>query len=102
MIHRLAWVGWVGGTLVVLSTTRNPLYLALTLACIAAVAMRVRSESWAGPAPVSPLHFHRQDRTVSPTDLASPVGRANHLGGPGLWFSERSSSDRHLCGVHGA
>jgi energy-coupling factor transport system permease protein len=57
MIHRLAWVSWVGGTLVVLSTTRNPLYLALTLACIAVVAMRVRSESWAGPAPVSPLRF---------------------------------------------
>jgi len=57
MTHRLAWVSWVGATLVVLSTTRNPLYLGLALACIAIVATRVSSESWAGPAPISPLRF---------------------------------------------
>lgn len=57
MIHRLAWISWVGGALVILSTTRNPLYLGLTLACIAIVATRVRSESWAGPVPISPLRF---------------------------------------------
>jgi energy-coupling factor transport system permease protein len=57
MIHRLAWISWVIGALVILSTTRNPLYLALTLVCITAVAIKLGSESWAGRAPVSPLRF---------------------------------------------
>jgi energy-coupling factor transport system permease protein len=57
MIHSLAWMGWVTGMLVVLSVTRNPLYLALTLACVGLVAKTVRSEIRTGPVPLSPLRF---------------------------------------------
>jgi energy-coupling factor transport system permease protein len=57
MIHRLAWVAWVGGTLVVLSVTRNPFYLALALVCIAVVARVLRAETWTGQAPGAPLRF---------------------------------------------
>ena len=57
MIHALAWISWVGGALVILSATRNPLYLALTLACVGIVAASVRSKSWAGPATFSPIRF---------------------------------------------
>lgn len=57
MIHALAWTSWAGGALVVLSVTRNPLYLALALVCIGVVAIRARFIDHAGPAPVSPLRF---------------------------------------------
>jgi energy-coupling factor transport system permease protein len=57
MIHRLAWISWVGGVLAILSVTHNPLYLALTLACVAVVAVLLQSESWIAPAPISPLRF---------------------------------------------
>jgi energy-coupling factor transport system permease protein len=56
-MHALAWISWVGGALVVLSTTRNPLYLALTLACVGVVAAGVRSRPWSGPQTLSPLRF---------------------------------------------
>ena len=57
MIHALAWTSWVVGALVVLSATRNPLYLGLTLACVGVVAVSVHSRPWTGPVTFSPLRF---------------------------------------------
>jgi energy-coupling factor transport system permease protein len=41
-IHALAWVAWLVSILVVLTTTRNPLYLGIVLAWIALVSVAVR------------------------------------------------------------
>lgn len=42
MIHPLAWIGWLIAVMAALSTTRNPMYLALILLCIALVDMVVQ------------------------------------------------------------
>jgi energy-coupling factor transport system permease protein len=57
MIHPVAWLGWLASTLVVLSTTRNPLHLLLTLLCIAVVNALAISPGEASYVPVSPLRF---------------------------------------------
>jgi energy-coupling factor transport system permease protein len=57
VIHALAWMGWAAGALVVLSATRNPFYLALTLACVGIVGASVRSRPWSGPVTFSPPRF---------------------------------------------
>ncbi|GAB4538469.1 MAG: energy-coupling factor transporter transmembrane component T [Anaerolineae bacterium] len=57
MIHRLAWTSWTGGVLIILSVTRNPFYLMLTLACVAVVNIMLQYESWTAAAPISPLRF---------------------------------------------
>lgn len=57
MIHPLAWLGWLASTLVVLSATRNPLHLVLTLLCIAVVNALVGSTGETSYVPVSPLRF---------------------------------------------
>ena len=59
-IHALAWVGWLVCILVVMTSTRNPLYLGIVLAWIALVfAVVKRSVDSAGvPAvPLSPWRF---------------------------------------------
>jgi energy-coupling factor transport system permease protein len=54
--HSLAWIGWLGTALVALSTTRNPLYLALLLLCIAMVNLTVAAGQAAPLSmPVSPI-----------------------------------------------
>ena len=59
--HPLAWVTWLAGVLVALTTTRNPWYIALVLAMIAlvlAVQGKRQEENAALAAPViSPLKF---------------------------------------------
>jgi energy-coupling factor transport system permease protein len=55
--HPWAWIGWLGATLVILSVTRNPLYLALTLACIGIVAAARRDNAHSAPIPLSPVRF---------------------------------------------
>jgi len=58
MIHPTAWLTWVGATLMLLSATRNPLYLALVLAWIALVTIAVRPVVLdSAPIPISPLRF---------------------------------------------
>ena len=57
MIHAWAWTAWAVGALVVLSATRNPAYLGLSLACIAVVARAVRAMPEAGPAPLPLWRF---------------------------------------------
>ncbi len=41
-IHALAWLAWLAAIMVVLTTTRNPLYLGVVLAWIALVSVAVR------------------------------------------------------------
>jgi len=58
MIHAAAWLGWAGGTLVILSTTRNPWYVGLTLVCIAVVRAAVRKRGdGSPPIPISMTRF---------------------------------------------
>lgn len=55
--HALAWLGWVAGTLIALSATRNPVYLGLILLCIGLVMRSARARAYAPPLPVSPVRF---------------------------------------------
>jgi energy-coupling factor transport system permease protein len=57
MQHPIAWLGWVCGVLVALSVTRNPLYIALVLLCIAIVAAASRPAVGSPPVPLSPIRF---------------------------------------------
>jgi energy-coupling factor transport system permease protein len=58
MIHPAAWLVWLAGALIALSTTRNPYYLATLLGGIGFVTtgLRRRTESLA-PIPLSPVRF---------------------------------------------
>ncbi|MDQ4077427.1 MAG: energy-coupling factor transporter transmembrane protein EcfT, partial [Chloroflexota bacterium] len=56
--HPLAWLAWLGATLALLITTRNPLYLVVLLLCIGLVQSTLPGEEdqrWM--APISPWHF---------------------------------------------
>ncbi|MGQ9501968.1 MAG: energy-coupling factor transporter transmembrane component T [Anaerolineae bacterium] len=58
MIHPVAWLIWLGAALAVLTTTRNPFYLALTMAAIATVLRYLRSHAGdVRAAPLTPLRF---------------------------------------------
>ena len=57
MLHPVAWLGWVCAALTALSVTRNPLYLALILLCIAIVAAALQPVAKDTPMPVSPVRF---------------------------------------------
>jgi energy-coupling factor transport system permease protein len=57
MTHSLAWVAWLGAVLVALSTTRNPLYLALILLGTAAVASMRPADTEGRSLPVSPVRL---------------------------------------------
>ena len=48
---------WLAAALVALSTTRNPLYLALILLCLAVVILTLGRRSETAPPPVSPFRF---------------------------------------------
>jgi energy-coupling factor transport system permease protein len=48
-----AWVGWLMAILVILSTTRNPLYLLLVLLCIVFVGLTMRQSALGLPRPFS-------------------------------------------------
>ena len=57
-MHSFAWVGWLGAALVALSTTRNPLHLALILLCVVLVNATARSGAGARHfAPISPIRL---------------------------------------------
>ena len=58
MNHAGAWLIWVGAVLVILSTTRNPWYVGLALACLAAVRAVIRTRVvGAAPIPISIVRF---------------------------------------------
>jgi len=58
MNHAVAWLVWVGAILVILSTTRNPWYVALVLANLAAVRAVIRTAGLGSPpAPLSVGRF---------------------------------------------
>jgi energy-coupling factor transport system permease protein len=60
-IHALAWLAWLAAILVVLTATRNPLYLGIVLAWIALVTVAVRrttdAETSAQAVNISPVRF---------------------------------------------
>ncbi len=60
-MHPLTWFVWLGGTLVAVSLTRNPLYLVLMLAEFALVATSTQDahteNSAYAPLPLNPLRF---------------------------------------------
>ena len=60
-IHALAWLAWLASILVVLTITRNPLYLGIVLGWIALVTVAVRrttdSETSAQAVNISPVRF---------------------------------------------
>jgi len=56
-LHTWAWMTWLAAALVALSTTRNPLYLALILLCLAVVILTLGRRSETAPPPVSPFRF---------------------------------------------
>jgi len=55
--HSLAWVSWLVAGLVALSSTRNPLYLLISILCISIVLSILRSRPNALPTPISPFRF---------------------------------------------
>jgi energy-coupling factor transport system permease protein len=57
MIHPAAWLAWLGAVVIILSLTRNPFYLALTLAWIWLDSFVTRPAGDAAPIPLSPLRF---------------------------------------------
>jgi energy-coupling factor transport system permease protein len=57
MCHTIAWLGWVCGVLVALTVTRNPLYIALVLLCVAIVNASSRPAAGSPPVPLSPTRF---------------------------------------------
>ncbi len=58
MIHSLAWFSWLLSAVVLLSSTRNPLYLLLMLLCLAVVSRTVQlALPAARPPAISPWRF---------------------------------------------
>jgi energy-coupling factor transport system permease protein len=58
MIHSLAWLSWLIAAVVLLSSTRNPLYLLLMLLCLAVVSRTVQlALPTARPPAISPWRF---------------------------------------------
>lgn len=57
MLHSWSWVIWLGAALAALSLTRNPLYLTLTVLCIAVVITVLRPQAEELNLRVSPLRF---------------------------------------------
>ncbi len=58
-LHAGAWLVWLAAVVVLLTLTRNPIYLALTLAWIAGVGLAAAQTPQAGQTalPLSPWHF---------------------------------------------
>lgn len=56
-LHPAAWLAWLAAALVMLSLTRNPVYLLLLLAGLGVVLWVVRRQAYAPALPVSPLRF---------------------------------------------
>lgn len=56
-LHTWAWITWLAAGLVALSATRNPLYIALILLCLAVVIFTLSRRTETAPPPVSPFKF---------------------------------------------
>jgi energy-coupling factor transport system permease protein len=87
-LHPLTWVAWLLAGLVILSTTRNPIYLGLTLAWVAVISVTV---DWVGIAAnaqrlLSPLRFG-----LVVASLAALINALNiHIGATVLFVLPRS------------
>ena len=57
MLHATAWFAWLSTALIVVSTTRNPLYLTLATAAFMATAHAIRRPGETYAAPLAPGHF---------------------------------------------
>lgn len=57
MLHAVAWFAWLTAALIVVSTTRNPLYLTLAAAAFMATARAIRRPGETSAAPLAPGRF---------------------------------------------
>ena len=57
MLHAAAWFAWLSAALIVVSTTRNPLYLTLALAAFITTARAIRRPGETPAAPLAPGRF---------------------------------------------
>ena len=57
MLHAAAWFAWLTAALIVVSTTRNPLYLTLALAAFMTTARAIRRPGETSAAPLAPGRF---------------------------------------------
>lgn len=56
-LHPLAWIVWLLATVAALLSTRNPVYLAILLLCIALTLRAGRALAFSPPLPLSPWRF---------------------------------------------
>ena len=57
MLHAAAWIAWLSAGLVIVSTTRNPLYLTLAIAVFMATIHAIRRPGETYAAPLAPGRF---------------------------------------------
>jgi energy-coupling factor transport system permease protein len=57
MLHAVTWFAWLSAALIVVSTTRNPLYLTLAIAAFMATAHAIRRPGETYAAPLAPGRF---------------------------------------------
>jgi energy-coupling factor transport system permease protein len=57
MLHAVAWFAWLTAALIIVSTTRNPLYLTLATAAFMTTARAIRRPGEALAAPLAPGRF---------------------------------------------
>jgi len=57
MLHAVAWFAWITAALIVVSTTRNPLYLTLALAAFMTTVHAIRRPGETYAAPLAPGRF---------------------------------------------
>lgn len=57
MLHAAAWLAWLSAALIVVSTTRNPLYLTLAIAAFMATVHAIRRPGETYAAPLAPGRF---------------------------------------------
>ena len=113
MLHAAAWFAWLSAALIVVSTTRNPLYLTLALAAFITTARAIRRPGETSAAPLAPGRFalyviplaallnallSRTGETILiaiPSDVAHHR-RADHRRGAGLRRTQRSGADGAL------
>ncbi|HOU13832.1 MAG TPA: energy-coupling factor transporter transmembrane component T [Anaerolineae bacterium] len=87
MLHAVAWFVWLVAALIVVSTTRNPLYLTLALAAFLTTARAIRQPNEPSAAPLAPGRFALYVIPLAAliNALLSRVGETVLLAIPAAW-----------------
>lgn len=87
MLHAVAWFVWLVAALIVVSTTRNPLYLTLALAAFLTTARAIRQPNEPAAAPLAPGRFALYVIPLAAliNALLSRVGETVLLAIPAAW-----------------